>query len=229
MGLGKTAFKKKHRLRLKVNFSLKVLLLYNVLISAIQQSESAICICMSPLERASHPSSQSTKLSSLCCTAASHWLSVLHMGVCICQCYSLNSLHRLLFHAVSTSLQNLLDCLSLLFGLPGFAPYLRLEGNCAHYVTLAGKECSSEHLGEESAVLERAPRCFLTTCMQKCWVFFQDHWFLKLEENNAVVFRDPPFWSSGSHYPLVPMQRFFQQKPGLLSAGLKTLLMSLTE
>ena len=104
MGLGKTAFKKKHRLRLKVNFSLKVLLLYNVLISAIQQSESAICICMSPLERASHPSSQSTKLSSLCCTAASHWLSVLHMGVCICQCYSLNSLHHLLFHAVSTSL-----------------------------------------------------------------------------------------------------------------------------
>ena len=51
-------------------------------------------------------------------------------------------------------------------------------------------------------------------------VFFQDHWLLKREENNAVVFRDPPFWSSGSHYPLVPMQRFFQQKPGLLSAGL---------
>ena len=41
----------------------------------------------------SHPSrsSQSTKLSSFCCTAASHQLSVSHMVVCICQCYSLNS------------------------------------------------------------------------------------------------------------------------------------------
>ena len=68
-------------------------------------------------------------------------------------------------YCVHQSVEPAFDCLSLLYGLPGFAPYLRLEGNCAHYVTLAGKECSSEHLGEESIVLERAPQCFLVTCM----------------------------------------------------------------
>ena len=57
-------------------------LLYNVvLVSAVQYSESAICIHISsplwaslPLPT-SHPSrsSQSTQLSSLCCTAASHY------------------------------------------------------------------------------------------------------------------------------------------------------------
>ena len=38
----------------------------------------------------SHPSrsSQSTKLSSLCHTAAFHYLSILHMVVYICRCYS---------------------------------------------------------------------------------------------------------------------------------------------
>ena len=42
----------------------------------------------------SHPpsqpsmSSQSTELSSLCFIAASHWLSILHMVVCICESYS---------------------------------------------------------------------------------------------------------------------------------------------
>ena len=45
-----------------------------------------------------HPSrsSQSTELSSLCSTAASHWLSALHMAAHICQCYCLCSSHRLL-------------------------------------------------------------------------------------------------------------------------------------
>ena len=66
---------------------------------------------------------------------------------------------------VHQSVEPAFDCLSLLFGLPEFAPYLRLEGNCAHYVTLAGKERSSEHLGEENIVLERVPQCFLATCM----------------------------------------------------------------
>ena len=62
-----------------------------------------------PLEPPSHPPtshpsriSQSTKLSSLCCIAASHQLSTLHMVVYICQCYSLNSSHSP-FPAVSTS------------------------------------------------------------------------------------------------------------------------------
>ena len=43
----------------------------------------------------SHPSksSQSTKLSYLCYTAASHQLSILHMVVYMCQCYSLSSSH----------------------------------------------------------------------------------------------------------------------------------------
>ena len=41
----------------------------------------------------SHPSrsSQSMELSSLCYTEASHQLSTLHMVVCLCQSYSLNS------------------------------------------------------------------------------------------------------------------------------------------
>ena len=41
----------------------------------------------------SHPSrsSHSTKMSSLCCTAASHWLSVLLMVACVCQYCCLDS------------------------------------------------------------------------------------------------------------------------------------------
>ena len=57
-----------------------------------------------PLEPVSHHpalscpsrSSQSTKLSNLCCTADSHQLSILHMLVCICQYYSLSSFQSLL-------------------------------------------------------------------------------------------------------------------------------------
>jgi len=46
----------------------------------------------------SHPSrlSQSTRLSSLCYTGHSHWLSILYMAAYTCQCYSLNSSHSLL-------------------------------------------------------------------------------------------------------------------------------------
>ena len=39
--------------------------------------------------------SQSTRLSSLCYIATSYQLSILHMPVCICQCYTLNSSHTL--------------------------------------------------------------------------------------------------------------------------------------
>ena len=68
-----------------------------MLVSAIPQSESAICIHISPYllplapPSLSHPSrwSQSTELISLCYAAASHWLSILHLVVYICQCYSL--------------------------------------------------------------------------------------------------------------------------------------------
>ena len=38
-------------------------------------------------------SSQNTRLSSLCCIAGSHQLSILHMVVYVCQCYFLNSSH----------------------------------------------------------------------------------------------------------------------------------------
>ena len=50
-----------------------------------------------PLGPPSYPcrSSQSTRLSSLCYTAASHQLFVVHMVLCVCQCYSPNSSHPL--------------------------------------------------------------------------------------------------------------------------------------
>ena len=67
-----------------------------MLVSAVQQCESTICINIShpswaslppPSPPHSHPSrsSQSTKLSSLCHTAASHQLSVLHAVLCVCE------------------------------------------------------------------------------------------------------------------------------------------------
>jgi len=87
-------------------------LLYSVvLVSAVQQSESAIYIYIYiyiPPEASlppapSHPSrsSQSTELSSLCYTASSHWLAILHgtiyiyMYICVLYiyCYSPNSSH----------------------------------------------------------------------------------------------------------------------------------------
>ena len=73
-------------------------MLYNVvLVSAVQQSAVSIHI-LSPSEPPSHPppshpsrSSQSPELSSLYYTAASHWLSILHMIVYMFPCFSLNS------------------------------------------------------------------------------------------------------------------------------------------
>ena len=41
-------------------------------------------------------SAQNTELSSLCSTAASHWLSVSHRALYICQCYCFNLSHPLL-------------------------------------------------------------------------------------------------------------------------------------
>ena len=69
-----------------------------MLVFAVQQSESAMCIYIYPLpfEPPSHPpssSSQSTKLSSLCYRAASHWLYISHMVVYIHQCYCLSHPH----------------------------------------------------------------------------------------------------------------------------------------
>ena len=77
-------------------------LLYNaVLLSALQQCESAIDIlCPSLLNLAAtlHPSrlSQSPSLSSLSHTANFCWLPVLCMVMYMFQCYSLNSSHLLL-------------------------------------------------------------------------------------------------------------------------------------
>ena len=65
-----------------------------------------------PLHRSSR-SSQSTSLGSLCYPAASQWLSVLHMVVYICQCYSLNSSHPLLPICPQVCLLHLHLCSSL--------------------------------------------------------------------------------------------------------------------
>ena len=73
-----------------------VQLLYNILlVSAIQQSESAIRIHISPLFWISFPfkSPQSDEQSSLCYTVGSHQLSILYIvsTVYICQSQSPNS------------------------------------------------------------------------------------------------------------------------------------------
>ena len=68
--------------KLSKSFSIGVQFLYSMLVPTVQRSESATCIHISPpLELLSHPgsitpawSSQSTDLSSLCYTAASHSL-----------------------------------------------------------------------------------------------------------------------------------------------------------
>ena len=70
-------------------------LLYSILwVSAVQTSESATCIHIPPpsgIAPSYHPtlppskSSQRTKPRSLFFTAGSHQLSVLHMGVYVCQ------------------------------------------------------------------------------------------------------------------------------------------------
>ena len=75
-----------------------VQLLYNVvLVSTVQQSESAIRINISPLFWISFPfrSPQSTEQSSLCYTVGNHQLSILYTAsiVYICQSQSPNSSH----------------------------------------------------------------------------------------------------------------------------------------
>ena len=75
-----------------------VQLLYNVvLVSAIQQSESATRIHISPLPWISFPfrSPESTEQSSLCYTVCSHQLSVLYIVLYICQSQSPNPSHPL--------------------------------------------------------------------------------------------------------------------------------------
>ena len=64
-------------------FFFGVQLLYNVLVSAVEQNESAIHIHTVPLLGICLPfsSSQSTEWSSLCHTVVSYWLSVLYIAV----------------------------------------------------------------------------------------------------------------------------------------------------
>ena len=76
-----------------------VQLIYNVvLVSTVQQSESATRICISPLFCISFPfrSPQSTEQSFLCYTVGSHQLSILYIEsiVYICQSQSPNSSHH---------------------------------------------------------------------------------------------------------------------------------------
>ena len=77
---------------------------FTMLVSAVKHRGSALCIhTFSSLFNLSptlppHPSrpSQSTELSSLCCTAASCYLPILHMETYICHCCTLNSSHPLI-------------------------------------------------------------------------------------------------------------------------------------
>ena len=85
-------------------------LLYNVVVvSAVQQYESALGIHIPPPSHA-HPqsqpsrSSQSIELNSLCYAAASHLLSMLQLIVYICQCYSCQFFPRSSSPTVSLSL-----------------------------------------------------------------------------------------------------------------------------
>ena len=93
-------------------FFVGVSLLWNVvLVSTVQHNQLYLYIYPLLLEppsaSPSHPSgsSQSMKVSSLCYRATSHPLPVLHMVVCICQCYSSNSpclhVHSLYLHLYS--------------------------------------------------------------------------------------------------------------------------------
>ena len=83
----------------------RVQLLYNVvLVSAIEQIESAICVHISPLWGISFPlgSPYSTEQSSLCFAVDSHQPSIVCMVVCICQSQSLDSCYTISFFGVHT-------------------------------------------------------------------------------------------------------------------------------
>ena len=90
---------------LKFIFNWRIIAYNVVLVSPLQKCESSIYIYVIyslPFEPLSHyPNSfsglsQSTKLSSLCFTAASDLLSIVYLIVYLCQCYFLNSSHSLL-------------------------------------------------------------------------------------------------------------------------------------
>ena len=83
-----------------------VQLLYNVLVSTVQQNESSIRIHISPLFWISFPfkSAQCIKQSSLCYTVCSHLLSILYIVsiVYMCQSQSPNSSHPLILFGIHT-------------------------------------------------------------------------------------------------------------------------------
>ena len=98
-----------------INFFIGVQFLYNaVSVSAVQQSESAICIHIYPLFWISFPfrSPQSTEQSSLCYTVGSHQLSVLYIVVYICQSQSPNSSHTSPFQTLGIHMFVLYVCVS---------------------------------------------------------------------------------------------------------------------
>ena len=97
-----------------------------VLVSAVQQSESAIYIPTSTFFRISFPvrSPQITEQRSLCDTVGSHQLSVSYMVVYICQSQSPNSSHPLL-PAAAKSLQS---CPTLCDPIDGSPPGSAIPG-----------------------------------------------------------------------------------------------------
>ena len=82
-----------------------------MLVSAVQQCMNQLCVCIyplpleSPTTRPGHlpRSSESSELSSLCQTEASHQPSVLHVVGCICQSYSSQSSVTLALKAQTNS------------------------------------------------------------------------------------------------------------------------------
>ena len=78
--------------------------------------------------------SQSTGLSSLCYTANSHWLSILHMVINTCLCYSLSSFHPLppmdteiVVHIYNGYLHTQKECLWVLMRWMNLEPMYRVK------------------------------------------------------------------------------------------------------
>ena len=82
---------KQNLLSLKYFFKWRIIALQCLVVSAIHQHKSPAIMHIYPLPPF-HPSraSQCTRLDSLFSVAASHYLAVLYLVVCICQCYFLN-------------------------------------------------------------------------------------------------------------------------------------------